>query len=245
MALRGGIRSISRPKVRYRVGPFARIALLAIAVTCDLFQFLFKFLWFTVILSILAEALGWMFAGFCLALCLAIFWACGVPVFGGRMAGRSVARFAFMLVIEMAPVINMMPSMTFWVWGTIADSRKQDIANARKKAEEKARKNARENARLKQILLRRQYAREAVAGSMLAQSARAREEATEKLRRERLAPGRNYADFALPPDATTPRVAAQDNVVEQPFRRDVRTQPRTPANDNTPRPYHKDDQKAA
>lgn len=247
MALRGSFRRGSRPKVRYRVGPLARIALIAIAITCDLFQFLFKFLWFTVILSVLAEALGWMFAGFTLAICLGIFWACHVPVFGGRMAGRSVLRFAFMMVIEMAPVINMAPTMTYWVWGTIADSRKQDEAHARKIAEEKAGEDARENARLKQILLRRQYQREVAAGSMLVQSARARAQVEEKARRERLASGRNYAEFALPRDATMPQISAQDNAATQPYRRDIRgqePQQLQAANENEQRPYHKDEKAA-
>jgi len=116
------------PKVIYRITAGKKGGMLAIAIIADGIQLLFKFLWFTGILAILGEAVGWAISGLAsLLLALAFAGSKVNPMSGG--AGK--VRTFFTVACEGMPLINgILPTFTIWTLLTIRQSRTEDKEKA-------------------------------------------------------------------------------------------------------------------
>ncbi len=130
--------------VDYRIPKVLGYIMILVAVMADAVQALLKFLWFTVILIILAEGLGWLITGFIVTVYAIIFASLGVNFLMGQRIAMKMARFLFMFLAEFIPFLNAIPSLTIWTMLTIRESHKED----KERSEEKAKKQELENAKI-------------------------------------------------------------------------------------------------
>lgn len=206
-------------KVHYRVPTIVGAALLAFAAIADLLQALFKLMWFTAVLSILAEALGWFLTGFCVMILSVTFVGLGVNFIGGKKrAVIKTLRFFGMFVLEFVPLLNMAPSLTIWALFTIRDSRKED----REKSEEKAKKQAGEDAKIQKVnVVRRRRLEELHA---LAQQAWGKPPTMRETLRNRLNADQTRKHVHVPQGVRPVASTNVNNVAIRPYDRDTSTE---------------------
>ncbi len=214
--------------VSYRIPKALGYILIGFAVVTDGIIALMKVLWFTVILAILGEAIGWFVSMFA-AMTFSVIFASllGSDFIGGRRIHRKILRFACTVIIKLVPFLDAVPAFTFFVWFTVKDSHKED----EEQAEEKAKKTNIQNVKIKQMQkLRRLRARLMRQEEPTpASGPQAPQNSTPANNTRPVAPSdtrnqpviRNYAEF--PPVAydKAPR-PANDNKQSLPYERDVR-----------------------
>lgn len=127
------------PQVTYRITAGKKGMMLAIALLADGIQLIFKFLWFTGILAILGEMIGWAMSGLASLLLVLAFGSAHVNPMNG-MGGKT--RTLITVLCEGMPIINVMPTFTIWTILTIRQSRAEDQERAARSATIKLREEA-------------------------------------------------------------------------------------------------------
>jgi len=98
-------------------------------------QMLLMFLALTVILIPVIYALSLFLSLLVVSVYSAVFFGCGVNPFAGKNAIKKLTTFAGTFVFEMLPLIGeIAPSLTFWTWLTIRQSRHEDREKAERDA---------------------------------------------------------------------------------------------------------------
>lgn len=114
--------------VSYRITAGKKGLLLTIAAIADGIQVMFKFFWFTGVLGILSEAVGWAMSGLAGILLAIGFMASHVQPMS-TMGGK--ARILTALLFEASPLINAVPTFTVLTVLTIRQSRAEDEERAK------------------------------------------------------------------------------------------------------------------
>lgn len=123
------------PKVTYRISKSTGFLLTFFAGIGDFLQFLFTFLWFTIILGVLAYAISMLITLLIYSVFWGIFSAKGVSPFSGSRMAKKMTVFAFTSVSEFIPILGtFVPSLTVWTLSVIWQSQKEDRENAKEKA---------------------------------------------------------------------------------------------------------------
>lgn len=115
-------------EVSYRITAGKKGLLLTIAAIADGIQVLFKLFWFTGVLGILSEAVGWAMSGLAGILLAMGFMAAHVQPMS-TMGGKARIMTAFLF--EASPLINAVPTFTVLTALTIRQSRAEDEKKAR------------------------------------------------------------------------------------------------------------------